>query len=36
MADSKQVANLEKNQKIDNATAQQLAKILEILENIED
>ena len=36
MADSKQVANLGKNQKVDDATAQQLAKILEVLENIED
>jgi hypothetical protein len=36
MANNKRVANLEENQKLDDATAQRLAKILEVLQNIED
>jgi hypothetical protein len=36
MANSKQVASLEENQKLDDALAQRLAKILEVLQNIED
>jgi hypothetical protein len=36
MANSKQVANLEENHKLDDATAQRLAKILEVLQNIEN
>jgi hypothetical protein len=36
MTDSKQVANLDEDHKLDDATAQRLAKILEVLQNIED
>jgi hypothetical protein len=36
MANNKHMANLEENQKLDDATAQRLAKIMEVLQNIED
>jgi hypothetical protein len=36
MANSKQVANLEENQKLDDTLAELLAKIMEVLQNIED
>jgi hypothetical protein len=36
MANSKQVANLEENQKLDGTLAERLAKIMEVLQNIED
>jgi hypothetical protein len=36
MADSKQVANLEETQKLDGTTAERLARILDVLQNIED
>jgi len=36
MANSNRVANLEENQKLDDALAQRLARIIEVLQNIED
>jgi hypothetical protein len=36
MASSNRVANLEENQKLDDALVQRLAKIIEVLQNIED
>jgi hypothetical protein len=36
MANSNRVANLEENQKLDDALAMRLAKIIEVLQNIED
>jgi hypothetical protein len=36
MVSSKRVANLEENQKLDDALAQQLARIIEVLRDIED
>jgi hypothetical protein len=36
MANTKGAVNLEENQKLDDAIAQRLAKIVEVLQNIED
>jgi hypothetical protein len=36
MASGTRVANLEENQKLDDALAQRLLKIIEVLQNIED
>jgi hypothetical protein len=36
MANSRQVANLEENHKLDDALAERLAKIMEVLQDIED
>jgi hypothetical protein len=36
MANGRQVANLEENHKLDDALAERLAKIMEVLQDIED
>jgi hypothetical protein len=36
MANSNRVANLEETQKLDSCIAERLAKIIEVLQNIED
>jgi len=36
MANSKQMVNLEENHKLDDALAERLAKIMEVLQDIED